>query len=206
MTEQNHIYIVHGGLGSIDELANQLNMIFAGISGRLDQIEGLRGTSTVYSHLDLKGNQVKNIGDPSDSNDAVTLGHLNRALQIPVLGTKQDFLQSDISMPGSGTFYDGPGITLFPASWLLFGSVLVEWTGTTGSVTAKLWDGSNIFASAENKTTDPLSLAVSAVIEITENTAIRISAACSHTNASMKAATSYTTASGSSYLIALRTA
>ena len=44
------------GAQSTDDLRNQLNLLLGEISDRLDKIEGIRGTSTISSNLELSGN------------------------------------------------------------------------------------------------------------------------------------------------------
>jgi len=43
------------GAQSLEDLRNQLNMLLSEVSDRLDRIEGLRGTATIESDLDLTG-------------------------------------------------------------------------------------------------------------------------------------------------------
>lgn len=76
MSEQKSVYVIHS-TDDIQQLAGQMNLILAQLADRLDQNEGLRGSPTFYSHIDLKGNLVKNVAAPIDAGDAVPLATLN---------------------------------------------------------------------------------------------------------------------------------
>ena len=48
---------------TLEELKLNINFFLQSIANRLDKIEGIRGTSTVESNLDLSGNNLVNVGN-----------------------------------------------------------------------------------------------------------------------------------------------
>lgn len=46
----------------LTDAVNQLNNLLAQITDRLDQIEGYRGTPAFESAIDMKGNDITNVG------------------------------------------------------------------------------------------------------------------------------------------------
>lgn len=100
-------------------------------------------------------------------------------------------LGADVTMTSANTFYDGPSITLAPGTWLLIGSVTAYAAAAPTHITAKLWDGSTVYASSEQTTgasaykADPT---VTAIVTPTSTTSYKISVAADASNATISAA------------------
>lgn len=61
MAESRENILITGD--SIDEMKRSLNFAMQRISDRMDQIEGVRGGSTIRSDLNLTGNNIVNAGN-----------------------------------------------------------------------------------------------------------------------------------------------
>lgn len=59
-----------------DELTRELNFLFARFADRMDRIEGIRGTATIASDLNMQSNRVTELGDGSEDSDAARVGDL----------------------------------------------------------------------------------------------------------------------------------
>lgn len=62
------------------------------------------------------------------------------------LTTVESTLASNVNMPSSNTYYDGPSVSLSPGTWLLVGSVTLLANGTN-TFSAKLWNGTTVESS-----------------------------------------------------------
>lgn len=60
----------------IPSLVRELNFAFARIADRMDKIEGVRGTSTIESNLDLQSNKIVDVSEGTDNTDGATKGQL----------------------------------------------------------------------------------------------------------------------------------
>lgn len=65
------------------------------------------------------------------------------------LTNSSNALTGDVTMTNASTYYDGPSLTLAAGTWLLVGAIQVQITTSGGAVTAKLWDGTTTYCSAE---------------------------------------------------------
>jgi hypothetical protein len=61
----------------------------------------------------------------------------------------QNQLSGDVAMATSGTFYDGPAVTLAVGTWFLSGTITHDGDASGVLLIAKLWDGSTVAASSE---------------------------------------------------------
>lgn len=59
-----------------DEITRELNFIFARLADRMDKIEGIRGTASIASNLEMNSNRVTDIGEGAESDDAARVGDL----------------------------------------------------------------------------------------------------------------------------------
>lgn len=60
-------------------------------------------------------------------------------------------LTSNVALANTGTYFDGPSLTLPPGTWSFQGTVTVDDTaGAPANFNAKLWDGTNVIASTRN--------------------------------------------------------
>jgi len=150
------------------------------------------------------------------ANDVLITGNLEVNGSIysnGILSTSSKFLLADVSMPSANTFYDGPNnLTLNSGTYILSGNVL----GTNASegqvYTAKLWDGSTVYASCQvvggtsgrgNFLTFP-----GVVVTVSSGTkTFKISVATTDTNAIIRATPTYNnsgTTNTASYILAVR--
>lgn len=53
-------------------------------------------------------------------------------------------LASDVALNNTSNFFDGPSGSLTSGTWIIWGGVTVTDTGGAASITAKLWDGTNV--------------------------------------------------------------
>jgi carbonic anhydrase/acetyltransferase-like protein (isoleucine patch superfamily) len=58
---------------TVDELARNLNFLLQRFADRIDRIEGIRGTASIESDLDMNSNRLTEVGAASDESDALIL-------------------------------------------------------------------------------------------------------------------------------------
>lgn len=124
--------------------------------------------------------------------------------------TLENAIAANVPFTVGGTFVDGPAVTLTPGTWFLSGTVtMYSATVATHQFVAKLWDGTTVYASSQLTGTDTQisSISLQAVVVVTVNTVLKISAANNNANGNLLAATP-TSPSGNhaSRLTALRIA
>lgn len=73
MASREH-YTVSGN--SIPELQRQINFILARLADRMDKIEGVRGTATIASNLDMSANKVVDVAQGTSGSDALRVDQL----------------------------------------------------------------------------------------------------------------------------------
>lgn len=73
MSSREH-YTVSGN--SKQELITSLNFALSRISDRIDKMEGVRGTPTFESNIDLQSNKITDASQGTDSNDGVVVTQL----------------------------------------------------------------------------------------------------------------------------------
>lgn len=107
MTEQHESYRVWGT--DVDSVISHLNQIFNLISNRLDRIEGLRGTPTIYtSQIDYPGQSISGAlvagesGETANFAEPITVTFSNTGLHILDTDASHDL----IIAPGSNLTAD----------------------------------------------------------------------------------------------------
>lgn len=110
-------------------------------------------------------------------------------------------LGGDVQLPVSGTWYDGPGVSLAAGTWLVTGHITFWRTATTATIWfGRITDGTNHHASSQAYTTSVAgtgaNVAMTAILTLTGTTTIKLQGTTSAGNTAclMKAAT---TANGS---------
>jgi hypothetical protein len=105
-------------------------------------------------------------------------------------------LSADVQLPISGTFYDGPGVSLTAGTWLVVADVTFVRTATTATNwIARISDGTTHYASGQTYTASlaniATSMALTAIVTLTSTTTIKLQATTSAgaTACLMKAAT-----------------
>lgn len=92
-------------------------------------------------------------------------------------------LAADVTMTSANTYYDGVSTSLAAGTWLIIASIYVDDPSNTGgTVTAKLWDGTNVSSSGEmfvGGTTTQVTITLSGIVSPASTTTYKISAATS---------------------------
>lgn len=70
---------------TIEDLARSLNFILQRLADRIDRIEGIRGTASIESNLDMNQNVITEVATPSAQQDATRLEDLAALLEVPPL-------------------------------------------------------------------------------------------------------------------------
>jgi len=80
--ESKELYYLHAP-ESVDDMALQTNTVFQRLASRLDLIEGFLGNPTFKTSINMDGNSITALADPSESTDAVPKSYAD-GFQIPV--------------------------------------------------------------------------------------------------------------------------
>lgn len=75
MAKTKDVYRVTGRTS--DEITRELNFLFARLADRMDRIEGIRGTASIASDLEMNANKVTNIAASTDEEDAARVGSVD---------------------------------------------------------------------------------------------------------------------------------
>jgi hypothetical protein len=67
---------------------------------------------------------------------------------------------ADVALSNTGTFFDGPSVSLGAGTWLIVGHIDVQDTAGAATIIAKLWDGTTVEASGEDTTSGSTSVAM----------------------------------------------
>jgi hypothetical protein len=97
-----------------------------------------------------------------------------------------------VTITSVNTFYDGPSLASLPAGTYLFtGSISVKMNNGSGeAITAKLWDGTTVFASAyseETGTNFHNQIPLTAIVTLTGTTTVKISVALAAAGGAIRA-------------------
>jgi hypothetical protein len=114
-------------------------------------------------------------------------------------------LAADVSITSGNTFFDGPGITLFPGTWLVLAQVQLQITAQV-DMTVKIWDGTTAYASGDDTrrtNTDTAHVTLFAIVSLLSVTTLKVSAAAGSANvATIKAAAASNSAGNNATQIA----
>lgn len=111
-------------------------------------------------------------------------GNSRKALVSELSKSYSDSLVADVGMPSSDTWYDGPSVTL-PAGKYLVNAHMTQIRNTTTAehVYARISDGTNHYASTQmyhaSAANTGVSLSLVAIIELEEETTIKLQGATS---------------------------
>lgn len=61
---------------TVEEVARNLNFILQRLADRMDKIEGIRGTASIESDLDMNLNRIREVAEGSEDTDAARTGDL----------------------------------------------------------------------------------------------------------------------------------
>jgi len=90
------------------ELNIQLNLILQRISDRLDKIEGIRGTATIESNLNMSSKNINSVAAPVSNDDAA----IKSNLPGQDLETSSTPAFSGVSLTGAIEYIDSNGTTI----------------------------------------------------------------------------------------------
>jgi hypothetical protein len=101
---------------TVEELQRSLNFILQRMADRMDKIEGIRGTASIESNLDMNSNRVTEVGAASSGSDAARFGDLlTEPLTVSELTVTGDTtletleVNDDVTANGSIEVYDENG-------------------------------------------------------------------------------------------------
>jgi hypothetical protein len=106
----------------------------------------------------------------------------------PAIVNQQNQLGSPVTMVTPATFYDGPTLTLAAGTWLLIGKLSLTASSTGArNLQVKLWDGTNVYDTANFEVTGTASDAIVAVpvfaiITLASGDTVKISATSTSAN------------------------
>lgn len=84
---------------TVPELVQQLNFLLQRWNDRIDKIEGIRGTATIESDLNMSDHRVRSVGAGSLDNDGARLG------DVP----QDDVDFNNVNLTGNLKIYDDDG-------------------------------------------------------------------------------------------------
>lgn len=87
-------------------------------------------------------------------------------------------ITGDVTLTTQNTFYDGPTVSLTAGTWLLNGAIVAVDAAAPANIEAKLWDGTNVQASAEGQNPQAgacLTLPLNGIVTVTSTTTWKIS-------------------------------
>ena len=90
---------------TVTEVTRNLNFLLQRMADRMDQIEGIRGTASVKSDLNMNLNRVTEVGPGAVTSDAARVGDL---LEIPPTFPGAT-LTGDLSVRADIKVYDSDG-------------------------------------------------------------------------------------------------
>lgn len=169
---------------------------------RLKEQASAPGTpASGYGQLYCKSDGLYFKGD-----NGTEIGPLGEAGGGASISTESAALSSDVNITNANTYYDGPSLELDEGTWLVFGTVSL---GTPpADFTAKLWDGTTVFASAMSArgvNGFAVSISLAAIVSPTTTTIYKISAACDDPGGKILAAVTHNAAgNNASYMLAIK--
>jgi hypothetical protein len=154
----------------------------------LEEVDAAIGAGGIpVTIIDAAGDLI--VGSAADTAARLALGTTGQALvsngTTAVWGAAvtggEVFITSDVTMTTLNTFYDGPSQSLAAGTYLIWGVICVENSNAATFVTAKLWDGTNVFHAPDSYADTagaPVSIAVCAYVVLGSTQTVKISAAC----------------------------
>jgi hypothetical protein len=89
---------------TVEDLTRGLNFILQRFADRMDKMEGIRGTASIESDLEMNDNAVKEVGAGASDTDAARLGDLlEEPLTLSQLTVTGDAFLADVEVTGDVT-------------------------------------------------------------------------------------------------------
>lgn len=102
MAKTRDNYSVSGN--SVDELKRSLHFMMQRFADRMDKIEGIRGTASIESDLEMNDNAVREVGAGAEDTDAARLGDLlEEPLTLSQLTVTGDSSLTTVTISGDTT-------------------------------------------------------------------------------------------------------
>ena len=127
------------------------------------------------------------------------------------LTSQSSALSADVTIAAANTYYDGPTISLVAGTWLLVAAVNVVYSGAAENFTAKLWDGTTVYAAGQTQTPQAAAMgliSLAAVVSPGATTTYKVSVATQSATTALIKATAALNAAGNhnSYIYAVKIA
>lgn len=106
----------------------------------------------------------------------------------PVIPNQSAYLSSSVNMTNANQFYDGPNLSLTAGTYFVTAKLLISTSGSSKQITVKLWDGTNVFSTAEEEGNARNMMYVHAIITPVTTTTYKVSAACTNTSGTINSA------------------
>lgn len=97
MAKTRDSFIIGGE--TVPELRQQIGFLLQRLGDRMDRMEGIRGTATIQSDLNMSNNRVRSVGAGTLSNDGARLG------DVP----QEDVQFNNVNLTGDLKVYDADG-------------------------------------------------------------------------------------------------
>ena len=102
MAKTRDNYSVSGN--TVEELKRSLNFILQRFADRIDKMEGIRGTASIESDLEMNDNAVREVGAGSEDDDAARLiDLLTEPLSLSELTVNGETFLSDLEIEGDAS-------------------------------------------------------------------------------------------------------
>lgn len=102
MSKTRDSYRVNGR--TAEELQRELNFLFQRMADRMDKIEGIRGTASIASDLDMNLNRVRDVANAVDESDALVKAQADLTGDTPKFSSLE--IENQLLVNGSVEVYD----------------------------------------------------------------------------------------------------
>lgn len=140
-------------------------------------------TDATVAVFDATAPSTQAFADAAATGSAGTAARRDHKHAMPTVSSSEAFITGDVSIGSANTFVDGPSLSLAAGTYVLMGTVVVTSGDAPCFLTAKLWDGTNVWHVPNTYVTTPgghHSIAVFAAnIVLGSTTTVKISVAAS---------------------------
>lgn len=111
MAKSRDSYIIAGK--TVEELSRNLTFLLQRFADRMDKIEGIRGTASIESDLEMNENRVTEVADASADSDALNKSQADLTGSNPtfnsIMTTTSLTVGTDATVRGNAYVYDATG-------------------------------------------------------------------------------------------------